>query len=236
MSRVSHLLTAALLSVTAGFAAPASADQRPVVVELYTSQGCSSCPPADSIFGQLEGRDDVIAIAMHVDYWDYIGWKDEFGHPDHAVRQRAYAQNAGRRSIYTPEMVVNGVLDIVGAKPMVLADAIAQYRDVAPKMTLEGARQGETLRVQGSKMSGGAKAMDVYVLRIMPKQSTKITRGENRGKTFEYSNIAHDWQMVGTWNGTSPLDMTVTVTGTDPVVVLVQEANVGPIVAAARFD
>ena len=104
MIRFSNILTAAFLGLTAGVALPVAAEQRPVVVELYTSQGCSSCPPADVMFNELAERDDVIVIALHVDYWDYIGWKDEFGDPAHADRQRAYANTAGRRSIYTPEM------------------------------------------------------------------------------------------------------------------------------------
>ena len=108
MSRAARFFSSAVLAVSVGFSSAAMAQQQPVVVELYTSQGCSSCPPADAMFAELKDRKDVIAIALHVDYWDYIGWKDEFGHPAHADRQRAYAAKAGRRSIYTPEMVVHG--------------------------------------------------------------------------------------------------------------------------------
>jgi len=140
MRRIHQILTTTALSFSAGIAAPAYAEQRPVVVELYTSQGCSSCPPADEILSSLNGRDDVIAIALHVDYWDYIGWKDEFSSPAYAERQRAYASQAGRRSIYTPEMVVNGQTDIVGAKPMALADAINEHKAAVQQMTLDVTR------------------------------------------------------------------------------------------------
>ncbi|MEP3441758.1 MAG: DUF1223 domain-containing protein [Sulfitobacter sp.] len=234
MNRILPLMTASLI----GLSAPLAAEQIPVVLELYTSQGCSSCPPADAIMRDISNRDDVIAIAMHVDYWDYIGWKDEFGNPDFAKRQRAYANTAGRRTIYTPEMVVNGVTDIVGARPMKVAEAIEEHKSKAPRMTLDAERAGDTLRIQGSVPSGKSTAMDVHVLRMYEKKETKITRGENRGKTLEYHNIAHDWQTVVTgWNGTGPLDLTVQgVTGDDPVVVLVQEANAGPIVSAARLN
>ncbi len=236
MTRVSNILTAAFLGLTAGFAMPVAAEQRPVVVELYTSQGCSSCPPADAVFDELTERDDVIAIALHVDYWDYIGWKDEFGHPGHADRQRAYANKAGRRSIYTPEMVVNGQTDIVGTKPMKLFDAIAKHKEVPAAMTLDAVRDGNRISVKGTVPRGGAVPMEIHVLDLRPVQTSKITRGENRGKTIKYSNIAHDWRVAGTWDGKSPLEMSVKAISDDPVVVLVQEAGAGPIVAAARID
>lgn len=232
MTRFSAL-TAALLI---GLGLPLAAEQRPVVVELYTSQGCSSCPPADAILAELSGRDDVIPIAMHVDYWDYIGWQDEFGDPAHAKRQRAYASVAGRRSIYTPEMIVNGVTDIVGAKPMALSDAIAQHKAAAARMTLDAARNGDTLTISGSVPTGAVIPMEVHVLRVIPKHESVITRGENRGSTYEYTNIAHDWQVAGTWDGRSPLDMQMTVSGDSATVVLVQEAGAGKIISAARID
>lgn len=232
MTRFSALTAAFIL----GLAAPLGAEQRPVVIELYTSQGCSSCPPADAILGELSDRSDVIALALHVDYWDYIGWKDEFGDPAHAQRQRAYASVAGRRSIYTPEMVVNGVTDIVGAKPMAVSDAISLHKAKAPRMSLDVERSGDTLVINGSVPTGNIIPMEVQVVRVIPKQQTKITRGENRGGTYEYTNIAHDWQNAGTWDGQSPLDLSMPVTGDAAIVVLVQEAGAGPIVAAARLD
>ena len=236
MLRFSQSLMAALLSVGATFAAPALAEQRPVVVELYTSQGCSSCPPADAMFGELKDRDDVIAIALHVDYWDYIGWQDEFGQPAHAERQRAYAAKAGRRTVYTPEMVVNGQTDIVGAKPMVLSKAIAEHKAEPARMALSASREGNTLRVEGNILAGAQTPMDIHVLRLIPSHTSDITRGENRGKTYEYNNIAHSWNVAGTWDGQGTLELSLGLSGDDPVVVLVQEAGAGPIVAAARID
>lgn len=223
-------------AVWTGLAVQATAEQYPVVVELYTSQGCSSCPPADEILKELGIRDDVIAIALHVDYWDYIGWKDAFGHPAHAKRQRAYAVHAGRRSVYTPEMVVNGQTDIVGAKPMKLMTAIEQHKDVPQRMTLDVRRDGNVLRALGTVPTGKVVPMEIHVLHVTPVASTKITRGENRGHTFEYTNIAHDWRVASVWDGRAPLDLEINVQNADPVVVLVQEAGAGPIVAAARLD
>lgn len=236
MSRVSYILTAGLLGAGVLLGVPAQAEQRPVVVELYTSQGCSSCPPADAIFGTLADRDDVISIALHVDYWDYIGWEDEFGHPAHADRQRAYAARAGRRSVYTPEMVVNGQTDIVGAKPMLLSEAIAAHKEAGARMRLDVQREGGKLQISGTVPSGAVGLMDIHVLRVTPAHTSEITRGENKSKTFTYTNIAHDWRVAGTWDGQGPLDLSLEVSGNDPVVVLVQEAGAGAIVAAAQVD
>jgi hypothetical protein len=236
MPHFSRILATVLFGLGAGFALPASAEQRPVVVELYTSQGCSSCPPADAMLAQLHDRDDVIAIALHVDYWDYIGWKDEFGDPAHAERQRAYAAQAGRRSIFTPEMVVNGTTDIVGAKPMQLSKAIADHKERDARMDLTVRRAGDTVHVKGRMLVEGTGPMDVHMLRLMPRYVSEITRGENKGKKFEYTNIAHNWQVAGQWDGQGMLDLTLEVTGDDPVVVLVQHVGAGEIVAAALVD
>lgn len=233
MRRTMPALTVAAFSLLAGFA---EAEQRPVVVELYTSQGCSSCPPADELLAALGDRDDVIPIALHVDYWDYIGWKDQFGNPAHADRQRTYASKAGRRSIYTPEMVINGSTDLVGAKPMKLAETISMYAAEAPRMTLDIARKDGGVQINGTPPTGDLRAMDVHVLNIMPSHETEITKGENRGKTITYSNIARDWRVAGTWDGAAPLQMTASDAGEGPVVVIVQEADGGAIIAAARID
>lgn len=236
MPRLSNILSAAVMSFAFGLSAPLAAEQRPVVVELYTSQGCSSCPPADALFDQLNEHDDVIAIAMHVDYWDYIGWKDEFGDPVHADRQRAYAAKAGRRSIYTPEIIVNGQTDIVGAKAMALSMAIADHRSDPVYTTLKTQRSGASLRVQADVPSTSMGPMEIHVLHVKPTHTSKITRGENRGKTIRYTNIAHSLKVAGTWDGKSPLDLTVDGLGSDPVVVLLQQADAGAIISAARVD
>ncbi|MEH6645365.1 DUF1223 domain-containing protein [Sulfitobacter sp.] len=236
MSRVVNILTAGILAVGSSLATAAFAEQRPVVVELFTSQGCSSCPPADEILSELRERDDVIAIALHVDYWDYIGWKDEFGNPDHAVRQRAYAARAGRRSIYTPQMIVNGQTDIVGAKPMVLSKAIAKHKEAGVRMELDVQRTEDGVKISGTVPTGNVTAMEVTLLHVIPSRVSTITRGENRSKTIEYTNIAESLTTAAEWDGQSPLSLSLDVSRDDPLVVLVQEAGAGPIVAAARVD
>lgn len=218
------------------FLAPVYAQNGPVVVELYTSQGCSSCPPADQMMEVLAERDDVIALSLHVDYWDYIGWKDEFADPNHAKRQRAYAAEAGRRSVYTPEMIVNGVSDIVGAKPIELAMAIEKHKSTAHKVAIDLTRNGDALTISARLLDQAQDAMTVQVLRYQPQRSANITRGENAGRSIRYVNVAQDWQIVSAWDGAAPFYSEVAVPGTLPVVVLVQQGASGPILGAAKLD
>lgn len=223
----------ATLALCGALVAPALAQQRPVVVELFTSQGCSSCPPADEMLTTLSADDDVIVIALHVDYWDYIGWKDQFGDPAHSERQRSYAREAGRRSIFTPEIVVNGQTDIVGAKPMKLANAIAQHKAKGATISLDVTRDGDSVRISAT---GAQRPADVHMLRLIPSRTTKITRGENRGETIEYTNIATGWRTLDAWDGQGVYTATTKVTGDEPVVVLVQVPEGGPILGAAQID
>lgn len=226
----------ALAAVTAfHVATSAVAQDHAVVVELYTSQGCSSCPAADALLHELSDRDDVIALALHVDYWDYIGWKDPFANPAHAERQRAYAAAAHRRSIYTPEMVINGQTDIVGAKPMELAKAISEHAQQVPRVGLDVTRDGENLNIAARVLTTIDGPMIVQMLRYSPRGVTEIKRGENAGKTIEYTNIVEDWQVLGTWDGVEPLSIEAPAPGDKPAVVIIQAENAGAILAAARL-
>ena len=216
-------------------AMPAFAQNSPVVVELFTSQGCSSCPPADELMHALAERDDVIALALHVDYWDYIGWKDEFADPRNAERQRAYATTAGRRSIYTPEMIVNGLTDIVGAKPMEIAKAIAIHKEYPQAVSLSLTRKGEQVQIDATVLRSGSGPMVVQMLRYTPQRKARITRGENAGRTITYANVTEDWKVLREWDGKSPLSLAARAPGDAPVVVLIQAARMGPILAAAQL-
>ena len=211
----------------------AAADS-PVVVELYTSQGCSSCPPADKLFHEIADRDDVIALSLHVDYWDYIGWKDEFADPAHAKRQRAYARGAGRRSIYTPEMIVNGTTDIVGARPIQLAEAIAKHAQAPSAMSLGLSRNGSDLTVTSDPITAQGPFV-VHMMRYAPSRDARITRGENAGRTLTYANVVEGWTVLGEWDGRTPLSISAEVEGDMPVVVLVQNMERGTIVGANRL-
>ncbi|ETX30655.1 DUF1223 domain-containing protein [Roseivivax isoporae] len=214
-------------------AAPAE-EARPVVVELFTSQGCSSCPPADALLHELGQRDDVIALALHVDYWDYIGWKDSFAEARFTERQKGYATAAGRTSIYTPQMVVNGVHDVVGNRPKDVAKLIEKHRAKASPVTLDIAREGEMLRI-AADTTRPVGPVHVYLVRYDPEESVRIKRGENAGKRLTYSYIVTDWDVVGIWDGTAPYLESVPLTGAEPAVVLVQQKGYGAVLAAARL-
>ncbi|MBT0957146.1 DUF1223 domain-containing protein [Alphaproteobacteria bacterium KMM 3653] len=212
-------------------ASQALADDAPVVVELYTSQGCSSCPAADKILHKLSSRDDVIALALHVDYWDYIGWKDIFARPEHTQRQRNYARAAHQRTIYTPQMVVAGKDHVIGAKPMDVMDLIAKHKAKPAVVSISASREGEAISV--ALTSTGAPApMWVQLVRYTPEEVVDIRRGENAGKRLTYNNIVTAWDRVGEWDGKAPSTLTLKAPGDAPAVVIVQEAGFGPILSA----
>jgi len=204
------------------WAEPAKA---PVVVELFTSQGCSSCPAADAFLHKLAKRDDVIALALHVDYWDYIGWKDSFATPEYTARQRAYAKHAQRRMIYTPQMVINGVDDVVGNRPMDVTDVIARHHAVAPAVALRVVRAGDGILIEAEALTPIDAPLSVQVMRYRPASTVDIKRGENAGRRLDYANVVTHMERLGRWDAAEPLRLSVPVQGNEPVVVLVQQAG-----------
>jgi hypothetical protein len=233
MKLLTALITAHLL-----LAAPIMAQtSSPVVVELFTSQGCSSCPPADKLLLEMADRKDVIALALHVDYWDYIGWKDEYALPGHTKRQKGYARTGGRKMVYTPQMIVNGQQDVVGARAMELADLIAQHAAVPPRAIVPAKRDGGTVSVLLKPTTHRAEGpFMVQLVRYVPLKKAHITKGENAGHDLSYANVVAGWAMLGEWDGMQETEFTSRVEGADPAVVLVQRRGPGPIIAAARVD
>ncbi|MFC3118470.1 DUF1223 domain-containing protein [Jhaorihella thermophila] len=156
MTRLVTAICAAVVALT-GLARPAEAN--PVVVELFTSQGCSSCPPAEELLGRIADRDEVLALSLHVDYWDYLGWKDEYALKDCTRRQRGYARAAGRNMVYTPQMIVNGREALTGTDTMELAELIMKYqhpgRDAA-QVEVVARRTGNALSVEVAPREGAA--------------------------------------------------------------------------------
>jgi len=208
----------------------------PVVVELYTSQGCSSCPPADAYLHELAGQDGIVALAMHVDYWDYIGWKDIFGDPAHTARQKSYAKAQGHRMVYTPQMMVDGTYGVAGTKPEAVAAAIEKHRTKPNPVMLDLRREGGTLHIAATPRGTPLGRMDVTLLRYQPKASVAIKSGENAGRTLSYVNIVTMMEPLGPWTGTKPLRLSHPIKGDQPVVVLIQKAGHGPITGAAKLD
>lgn len=229
------LISAVTLTFCAFASASLNAQDRTVVVELFTSQGCASCPPADAILHKLAERDDVIALALHVDYWDYIGWKDRFAKASHTKRQRGYAREAGRDMIYTPQMVVNGIDDVVGAHAKEVAGIIDLEKSTPAVVTLTADRSGNSLSIQAAPVGQPfAGPLTVQVVRYTPLKTTHIMRGENAGHELDYSNVVEDWTILGEWDGAGPYQVQTELDGELPAVVLLQYAGPGEIVAAAK--
>lgn len=225
----------AVCVVLAGGPSVAQSVDHPTVIELYTSQGCSSCPPADALLAQIATRSDVIALALHVDYWDYIGWKDTFGDPAYAKRQRAYARAMGENMVFTPQMVINGTTAIVGSDAAALSAALAPVGGRnAPVLHLS--REGGTLSIRAKAAPDLAAPVAVKLVRYRPQSDVSIGEGENGGRTITYTNIVTGWTDVGQWDGSNALELDVDAAGKQAVVVLLQEAGPGRIVAAAEAN
>ncbi|RXV62197.1 DUF1223 domain-containing protein [Roseovarius sp. A46] len=225
-----------LLAGWAMLAAPALAADRPVVVELYTSQGCSSCPPADGFFEQLAARDDVLALSLHVDYWDYIGWEDTFGSPAHTARQRGYAAAAGRKMVYTPQMIVNGADHVVGTRYRDVTDLIDKHRATQENgIAVQVRREGGQVHLEARSERPRKMPLMVQFARYMPKAKVEIERGENAGRTITYTNIVTDLVKVAEWDTQEPLRLDVDWPEGAPLAVLLQYPDHGTIEAAARL-
>ena len=212
--------------------AQSSSPRGPTVVELYTSQGCSSCPPADALLGVLSQMPNVLALAFHVDYWDSIGWRDHFALPMARERQRRYVETLGLSSAFTPQMVVDGRSSFVGSdKPRILA-AMAEPLITIP-ILIDVAR-GELIVTVPERPDQGR--YDVNLIAYLPEAATNVGRGENSGRTLQEFNIVRQFRTLGVWNGQEsvfraavnsfPADAT-------RVAVLLQRNQQGPIVGSA---
>ncbi|MDK3020491.1 DUF1223 domain-containing protein [Pseudodonghicola flavimaris] len=230
------LAAAPLCAQQAASAAAPAADPvpGPVVVELFTSQGCSSCPPADRLLRELTDREDVLPLALHVDYWDYIGWKDVFAAPGFTHRQKAYARAAGRKMIYTPQMIVMGQEDVVGAHAMELAELIMSHMRRPVSVMIGAETRGGVLHVSLQPLGPVQGPLDVQLVRYTPLEHVQIARGENAGRDLDYANVVTDWDVLGEWDGTSEAQFQADLKGDSPAAVLVQRSGFGPIVGAAR--
>jgi hypothetical protein len=189
--------TLAVGALLGGWAVGAQSLPRPAVVELFTSEGCSSCPPAEALIGELAQRPNVLALAFHVDYWDDLGWRDRFGFAEAVERQRGYAKTLHLSSIYTPQVVMDGRADFVGSNRRAITAALADNRDgVAVTLTV---RDGEILVDLGA--SAAATPCDVLLVAYQRSAVSAIGRGENAGRTLTEYNIVRTVRSLGNWNG-----------------------------------
>jgi len=214
--------------------ATVEAQADPVVIELFTSQGCASCPPADGFVAELAARDDVLPLALHVDYWDYIGWADTFAQPAFTARQREYAHTAGHSVVYTPQMIIGGRDTVAGHKPQAVLAAIeaAMARNVPVSVTVT--RDGASLRIRLEAREQLDKPARVIVVEYAPSQRVDILRGENAGKSVEYVNVVRDWRDIAMWDGRTVAQLDTPVDPDLRAAVLVQADPLGAILGAAR--
>jgi hypothetical protein len=225
-----------LLLLTLLAALPVRAQHSPVLVELFTSQGCSACPPADALLTELAGQEGVIALALHVDYWDYLGWRDTFGHSVFTARQKAYAKAARARSIYTPQMIVQGVERVMGTRPDAVVAHIRDHRARPSMVALVLSRHGDRLDVRLAPAGAiGPGVADVSVVRFSPSEVVQIEHGENAGREIVYTNVVTAWDVVTRWDGREPVEFSVEIGDTRGLAVVVQKERLGPVLSAAML-
>jgi hypothetical protein len=214
--------------MTAGLSGSASAEPR-AVIELFTSQGCSSCPAADKLLGELAKDSSIIALSLPVDYWDYLGWKDTLASPLHTAKQRAYSRARGDRNIYTPQAVVNGAIPVIGSDKSDINNAIAQTREKAMTLPVRLTASAGKLTVSVPDAKDGSAKGEVWIYGVTATAPVAIGRGENAGRSVTYYNVARRFVKLGDWDGkaaswTIPADQ-IRSDGVDSAAVILQSGN-----------
>ncbi len=238
LSRRSALGLAASAITLPFFGGAARAATPPVLVELFTSQGCSSCPPADKLAGKLAQRDDVIVTSLNVDYWDYLGWRDTLAKPEYTQRQYDYARARGDGQVYTPQMVVNGSLHAVGSNVAAVSSAIEKARALSSRIPLNivvGTDEVSISIAANSELGGG----DVWLMAIKAKVPVEIKRGENSGSEVIYHNVVHKLSPAGMWKGAEKTLVmprkAVVPAGCSMCLAVLQKPNGGEVMGIAKF-
>jgi hypothetical protein len=233
-------------SLIAGFLiatfAVARAAERRALLELFTSQGCSSCPAADKLLGEFAADPSLVVLSLPIDYWDYLGWKDTLASPADSARQRAYAHMRGDRQVYTPQIVVNGSTHALGSDKAAIEHAIEQTDQKSGVMSVPVSMTvGENgLNVKIESAESPYNAGEVWLCPLANAVAVAIGRGENRGHTITYHNVVRSWRKLGDWTGAAsswniPMSE-IKTDGVDAAAVMVQEGtrdNPGIILGAA---
>ncbi len=240
---ISRLSGALGVCAVVAIAPQAQADPR-AVVELFTSQGCSSCPAADKVLGELAKDPNVIALSLPIDYWDYLGWKDTLADSRFTARQKAYSRARGDRDVYTPQVIVNGSAHVIGSDREKIDGAIdtTKKTDGVMSVPVSMAVSGKQINVSVAASNKGPAAShgEIWICSVSKSVPIKIGKGENRGKEITYHNVVRNLLKVGDWNGTAgswtvPLE-NISREGVDAAVVYVQDGNrenPGPMLGAA---
>lgn len=241
------------LLIAAAFGRPADAAMQAeplVVVELFTSQGCSSCPPADVFLSELARRQGVLALSLHVDYWNYMGWKDRFAMPDATLRQRAYNHRMGQRYVYTPQMVIDGADQVEGAaRAEIEAMLVEARKGIGRKLPIRVSRgainevrvmlPADKAVMEKKAAMQAKKAATLWLVAYDDEHTTEVTKGENRGRTVLNRNVVRSIKPVGHWEG-KQVEVTVNLAeeiaaGYKNCAVMLQAGEGGRILAAARL-
>ena len=213
---------------------------RPIVVELFTSQGCSDCPAADRLVTELSKRKTVIALSLPITYWDMLGWKDTFATEANTQRQKSYARTMNRSGIYTPQMIIDGRVDVVGNQRDHVLSALtmrAAESDAEPLIPiLIGTASGRVeITIPAAKTKPKTLAT-IWVMRTLAHGSVNVEQGENRNHQLTYTNVVRDLKRAGDWNGDAmkiDLPMNLAKTKHDGIVVILQARDYGPVLGAA---
>jgi hypothetical protein len=239
-----HVLALGAGFCAAGFASRLEASpSQPAIVELFTSQGCSSCPPADAFMEELRATDRVIAMSFNVDYWDYLGWRDTLASPANSQRQYSYAKTRGDMDVYTPQIIIDGTTHFVGSNKSVIRAAIgrslAATRSIWIPMSITGSSKELAISVEALPAGMHAPDATVWFMAIAPEVSVKIERGENAGRDIVYQNVVRKLVPAGMWHGEQvilhlPKDdlMAECCKG---CVALLQAKSVGPVIGCATW-
>jgi hypothetical protein len=184
----------------------------------------------------LAANPRLLPLALHVDYWDYIGWADKFAHSQFTDRQRDYARAIGSRTIYTPQLIIGGQDRIEGFAPVETAEHLERHLAKSPDVGLSVERKGDTLVIRAKAEKPLDAPVRVQLVRYLPEETVTIERGENAGKTITYRNIVTSWEALGAWSGQEPMEIAVPFSGSQPGAVIVQSDGPAAILAAARID
>ena len=240
---MSHSRIGILGALVAALAAyPLVADAQPrAVVELFTSQGCSSCPTADRLLGELSKDPSVLALTLPIDYWDYLGWKDTLADARHTARQKGYSHARGDRTVYTPQMIVNGVAQALGSDRGAIEKAVTQSRTnvavLSVPIEVAVGKDAVTVTVTAAAGAAGTNPAQVWLCPLTRTVKVNIGRGENRGRTVTYTNVVRGWIKLGPWTGAGAVFSVPRrdIDGADAFAVLIQNGSAdapGPVIGA----
>ncbi len=211
------------------------------VIELFTSQGCSSCPPADALMKTYAAKPDLLVLSLPVDYWDYLGWKDTLGNPKNSERQRNYAKSRGDGQVYTPQAVINGVAHVNGASRKDIDQAItdSEKQIEANRVPLRSWTERGNILIEAGPAAETSTMKEATIWLAVIQKSAEVTipKGENHGKTLTYTNVVREMTPVGTWTG-QPMRIQLSRAALmrpqlESVAILIQQGKAGPIIGAA---